>query len=300
MSDTAEHLRLQDVRSNNTPWLKWGPYLSERQWGTVREDYSHDGNAWDYFTHDQSRSRAYRWGEDGIGGISDDHQRLCFAVAMWNGKDPTSRSGSRQTNAEGNMGRTSRILLLPRLDADPLDMKFLYKYPRLPSRTTTWSAQPHPAGNGAGVRADQHGVFATIGTSSLRRVCEASRKTWSEGHGAQPRPTRPGCTCSDALVPQTGRGRGRKRKRQAVAPRGAGRPGSKVVTSPTGMGAANSPAKGRRRCCSPENDTNESRLWGKPNPGPYVKDGINDYFIKGMKDTVNPAQTGTKVAHTTT
>src|SRR5579871_680824 len=85
---TVEQKRLNDAREIGIPWKKWGPYLSERQWGTVREDYSHDGNAWDYFTHDQARSRAYRWGEDGLAGISDDEQRLCFAVALWNGKDP--------------------------------------------------------------------------------------------------------------------------------------------------------------------------------------------------------------------
>ncbi len=80
-----EQQRLEQARNPDTPWKKWGPYLSERQWGTVREDYSETGNAWDYFTHEQSHSRAYHWGEDGLAGISDDQQRLCFAVALWNG-----------------------------------------------------------------------------------------------------------------------------------------------------------------------------------------------------------------------
>ena len=84
----TEKVRLQQARDPNTPWKKWGPYLSERQWGTVREDYSANGDAWNYFPHDQARSRAYRWGEDGLGGISDDHQVLCFALALWNGNDP--------------------------------------------------------------------------------------------------------------------------------------------------------------------------------------------------------------------
>ena len=88
MSDNAEGKRLESARAENTPWRKWGPYLSERQWGTVREDYSDDGNAWDYFSHDQARSRAYRWGEDGLAGFSDEKERLCFALALWNGKDP--------------------------------------------------------------------------------------------------------------------------------------------------------------------------------------------------------------------
>ncbi len=82
---TAEELRLDEAREQGVPWRQWGPYLSERQWGTVREDYSADGNAWDYFSHDQARSRAYHWGEDGLAGVSDERQRLCFALALWNG-----------------------------------------------------------------------------------------------------------------------------------------------------------------------------------------------------------------------
>jgi hypothetical protein len=85
---TTEELRLQEARDRNVPWRKWGPYLSERQWGTVREDYSQSGNAWDYFPHDQARSRAYRWGEDGLAGICDERQLLCVALTLWNGKDP--------------------------------------------------------------------------------------------------------------------------------------------------------------------------------------------------------------------
>jgi hypothetical protein len=102
---TSEHHRLDQARTLETPWKKWGPYLSERQWGTVREDYSEDGNAWNYFTHDQAWSRAYRWGEDGLAGISDDHQILCFALALWNGKDPILKERLfGLTNSEGNHG----------------------------------------------------------------------------------------------------------------------------------------------------------------------------------------------------
>ena len=88
MTDEAEAIRLGEAKANRATWKKWGPYLSERQWGTVREDYSDNGDAWNYFTHDQARSRAYRWGEDGLAGICDDHQLLCFALALWNGRDP--------------------------------------------------------------------------------------------------------------------------------------------------------------------------------------------------------------------
>jgi hypothetical protein len=105
MASTTEHERLQETRESNVPWRKWGPYLSERQWGTVREDYSDNGDAWNYFTHDQARSRAYRWGEDGLAGICDDHQVLCFALALWNGKDPILKERLfGLTNSEGNHG----------------------------------------------------------------------------------------------------------------------------------------------------------------------------------------------------
>ena len=100
-----ERSRLQEARDQGTPWRLWGPYLSERQWGTVREDYSDDGDAWNYFAHDQARSRAYRWGEDGIAGISDDQQLLCFALALWNGRDPILKERLfGLTNSEGNHG----------------------------------------------------------------------------------------------------------------------------------------------------------------------------------------------------
>src|ERR1700730_15697995 len=129
---TIEHGRLDESRQPNQPWRKWGPYLSERQWGTVREDYSEGGNAWDYFSHDQARSRAYRWGEDGLAGISDDHQRLCFALALWNGKDPILKERLfGLTNGESNHGEDVKEYYFY-LDSTPTHsyMKYLYKYPQ--------------------------------------------------------------------------------------------------------------------------------------------------------------------------
>src|SRR3974390_3697605 len=131
--EVTEQKRLNTAREQGVPWKKWGPYLSERQWGTVREDYSHDGNAWDYFSHDQARSRAYRWGEDGIAGLSDDHQRLCLALALWNGKDPILKERLfGLTNGEGNHGEDVKELYYY-LDATPTHsyLKMLYKYPQL-------------------------------------------------------------------------------------------------------------------------------------------------------------------------
>jgi hypothetical protein len=128
----AESARLSACRDSAVPWKKWGPYLSERQWGTVREDYSEDGNAWDYFSHDQARSRAYRWGEDGLAGISDQHGVLCFALALWNGKDPILKERLfGLTNSEGNHGEDVKEYYFY-LDSTPTHsyMKYLYKYPQ--------------------------------------------------------------------------------------------------------------------------------------------------------------------------
>src|SRR3954465_15526010 len=129
--ETNEQRRLNETREKGVRWKKWGPYLSERQWGTVREDYSHDGNAWDYFSHDHARSRAYRWGEDGLAGISDDRQQLCFAIALWNGRDPILKERCfGLTNNEGNHGEDVKEYYFY-LDSTPTHsyMKYLYKYP---------------------------------------------------------------------------------------------------------------------------------------------------------------------------
>src|SRR5215470_10672658 len=128
----AEEKRLQESRDRKVHWKRWGPYLSERQWGTVREDYSAGGTAWDYFPHDHARSRAYRWGEDGIAGISDRHQLICFALALWNGRDPILKERIfGLTGSEGNHGEDVKEYYFY-LDSTPTHsyMKYLYKYPQ--------------------------------------------------------------------------------------------------------------------------------------------------------------------------
>ncbi|MGD8970020.1 MAG: hypothetical protein PVG01_01325, partial [Desulfobacterales bacterium] len=133
MDLTVEHQRLAEYRHRKTNWKKWGPYLSERSWGTVREDYSAEGSAWDYFPHDHARSRAYRWGEDGIGGISDRYQYICFALALWNGKDPILKERIfGLTGPEGNHGEDVKEYYFY-LDSTPTHsyMKMLYKYPQV-------------------------------------------------------------------------------------------------------------------------------------------------------------------------
>ena len=129
---TQEELRLQEDRERKANWKRWGPYLSERQWGTVREDYSPCGTAWDSFSHDQARSRAYRWGEDGLAGISDKHQLICFALALWNGHDPILKERLfGLTGSEGNHGEDVKEYYFY-LDSTPTHsyMKYLYKYPQ--------------------------------------------------------------------------------------------------------------------------------------------------------------------------
>ena len=160
----AEQIRLEEARTKTAPWKKWGPYLSERQWGTVREDYSENGNAWDYFTHDQARSRAYRWGEDGLAGISDDKQRLCFALALWNGKDPILKERLfGLTNSEGNHGEDVKEYYFY-LDSTPTHsyMKYLYKYPQAAfpyDESGRDQSRAQPAG--VRVRADRHRASST-------------------------------------------------------------------------------------------------------------------------------------------
>ncbi len=130
--DRPEHERLEQARLGQVPWKSWGPYLSERQWGTVREDYSSNGDAWNYFSHDQARSRAYRWGEDGIAGICDDRQRLCLALALWNGADPILKERMfGLSNGEGNHGEDVKEYWFY-LDSTPTHsyLKCLYKYPQ--------------------------------------------------------------------------------------------------------------------------------------------------------------------------
>ena len=145
----GERTRLEDAREWDSPWRKWGPYLSERQWGTVREDYSQDGNAWQYFPHDHARSRAYHWGEDGLAGFSDLKQRLCFALALWNGNDPILKERLfGLSNGEGNHGEDVKEYYFY-LDSTPTHsyMKWLTSTRRLRSRTTT-SCRPMPSVRG--------------------------------------------------------------------------------------------------------------------------------------------------------
>ena len=175
---TAEAARLKAAGQKSSNWRLWGPYLSERQWGTVREDYSADGDAWNYFTHDQARSRAYRWGEDGLGGICDEHCRMCLAVALWNGRDPILKERLfGLSNQEGNHGEDVKECYYY-LDATPTHsyLKMLYKYPQARVSLRPTGRRESAAGERSrGVRAHRHGrVRRRPLLRRLRRIRQSS------------------------------------------------------------------------------------------------------------------------------
>ena len=224
----AERRRLEEAHSEATPWRKWGPYLSERQWGTVREDYSEAGNAWNYFSHDQARSRAYRWGEDGLAGISDDQQRLCFALALWNGKDPILKERLfGLTNSEGNHGEDVKEYYFY-LDSTPTHsyMKYLYKYPQ--------AAFPYDdlveTSRGRSRHEFEYELLDTgvFDRGSLLRRVRRIRQGVAGGHPdsdhrPQPRArSRPSCTCCRRCGSAT-RGRGAEQCRRPHLRRRIGR-----------------------------------------------------------------------------
>ncbi len=258
ITDVAEQKRLNEAREAGVPWKKWGPYLSERQWGTVREDYSRDGNAWDYFSHDQSRSRAYRWGEDGLGGISDDKQQLCFALALWNGRDPILKERLfGLTNSEGNHGEDVKEYYFY-VDSTPTHsyMKYLYKYPQAeyPYRRAAGkriAARARSSNTSCSTRASSMTTGTSTSSSSTRKRAPTTSSSRSRRIIAAP--TRRACACC---------------RRSGSATRGPGavtalvRRCGPLVPRPsrrrtTRSARTRSAATARRSCCSPR--TNPTR-----------------------------------------
>ncbi len=296
-----EQLRLQETKDKQVPWRKWGPYLSERQWGTVREDLSTDGNAWNYFTHDQARSRAYRWGEDGLAGFSDDKQQLCFAIALWNGTDPILKERLfGLTNSEGNHGEDVKEYYFY-LDSTPTHsyMKYLYKYPMAAypygnlvetnHNRTRHDLEYELLDTGIFDRNEYFDVFVEYAKESpeeiLIRITVENRgtapatlhllptlwfrNTWSKpAVGAKPSLT------------QTDGGQGWKA----------------VAVQHADLGERYLYCDGDVPLLFTENETNNQRIWGTPNESPFVKDAIHEYVVHGKTDAVNPAGTGTKVS----
>jgi hypothetical protein len=295
--DVTEQKRLNDAREAGIPWKKWGPYLSERQWGTVREDYSADGNAWEYFSHDQSRSRAYHWGEDGLGGISDEKQRLCFALALWNERDPILKERLfGLTNSEGNHGEDVKEYYFY-VDSTPTHsyMKYLYKYPQreYPYRDLVET-------NRRRSRAELE--YELIDT----RIFDDDRyfDVFLEYAKADP---------EEMLIRITVHNRGPERARIHVLPtlwfrntwswggsdprpsvRDAGQ--SSIEASHQELGTYVLHCEGHPELLFTDNDSNTERLWQQPNASPYVKDAFHTYLVGGCRDAVNPGRRGTKAA----
>jgi hypothetical protein len=298
---SSEKERLLEAREKNIPWRKWGPYLSERQWGTVREDYSDNGDAWNYFTHDQARSRAYKWGEDGLGGISDDKQRLCWSLALWNGADPILKERLfGLSNSEGNHGEDVKEYYYY-LDSTPTHsyMKYLYKYPQ--------RAYPYDQlvqTNRQRTREEQEYELIDTGVFDEDRYFDV----FVEYAKAGP---------DDLLIKISAINRGPEAASLHLLPqlwfrntwwleREPGLLGLERVESKKGLSTiqVQDPRLGELYFyCddSPEllftnNETNRQRLFGEDNPSPYVKDAFHAYVVNGVRESVNPAQTGTKSA----
>jgi hypothetical protein len=298
---TPEEKRLEEARNKQAHWRRWGPYLSERQWGTVREDYSHSGAAWDYFTHEQARSRAYRWGEDGIAGISDNHQRLCFAIALWNGEDPILKERLfGLSGTEGNHGEDVKEYYFY-LDSTPTHsyMKCLYKYPH---RAFPYSQLVEENKS----RSRQQPEFELLDTGVFDGNCYFD--VFIEYAKNSP---------DDILIKITVINRGTEEKTLHLLPTlwfrntwswnpSNEKPllkASKVEAEFSLIEAEHSTLGKRWLYCdgSPEllfteNETNEARVFGVSNDSAYVKDGINDYLVGGRKDAINRNNKGTKLA----
>ncbi|HMA36855.1 MAG TPA: glucosidase [Chloroflexia bacterium] len=294
------------LNGDGPAWRHWGPYLSERAWGTVREDYSRDGSAWDYLPHDWARSKAYRWNEDGIGGLSDDKGRMCFALALWNGQDPILKERLfGLTGPQGNHGEDVKEAYYY-LDSTPTHswMRMLYKYPQ--------AAFPYGLLVAENARRGRHddefelrdtGIFAAdryfdvfieyakagpddilIQIRAVNRGPDAApltllptlwfRNSWAWGWDTR-RPTLAGG------LPGTGPAHPGLLQITAQHP----------ILGDYDLYCANADA-----LLFTDNDTNLARLYGVPNPAPYVKDAFHEYVIAGHRAAVNPAQTGTKAA----
>ena len=285
------------AQSNGEPeWRRWGPYLSERQWGTVREDYSPDGEAWDYFSHDHARSRAYRWGEDGIAGISDKYQHLCLSVALWNGRDPILKERLfGLTNREGNHGEDVKELYYY-LDATPTHsyLKMLYKYPQhefpyarlVEENRRRGKEMPEFELIDTGVfDADRYfDVFVEYAKNSVHDILLLIT---AHNRGPEDVPLH--------ILPQSWFRNEWSWEHQTAKPEmSAAEQGCIVIQHPK-LGTYYCYLDGAPSLLFCDNETNVQRLYGSPNKG-YCKDAFHEYVIHGNHHAVNSQQTGTKAA----
>jgi hypothetical protein len=294
---TAEEGRLRESPDHTAPWRIWGPYISERAWGTVREDYSATGEAWDYFPHDHARSRAYRWNEDGLAGICDRHQRLCFALALWNGRDQILKERLFGLNGEeGNHGEDVKEYYFY-LDSTPTHsyMKYLYKYPH-----AGYPYEEVVEENGRRGKSDPEFELIDTGVFSEDRYfdvfVEYAKSDWD-----------------DICIRVTVANRGPQAAEIHLLPTlwfrntwsWAGKPKPTLaLDKSTGTILARESEVGDYRLyfddggtpLFTENETNAERLFGAKNPSPYVKDAFHRYVVNGETVTVNPERKGTKAA----
>jgi Mannosylglycerate hydrolase MGH1-like glycoside hydrolase domain len=297
MAHGVESDRL-DAAREGVPWRRWGPYLSERQWGTVREDYSDNGDAWSYFSHDQARSRAYKWGEDGIAGLCDDHQRLCFAVAVWNGVDPILKERMfGLTNAEGNHGEDVKEYYFY-VDATPtssyLECRYRYPLAEFPyddlvatNRARSRTEMEYELLD-TGVFDDDRYVDVDVEyAKSAPDDVEIRITVTNRGPDAATVHLLPTLWFRDTWWMGEARGvlRGRERSDESVI----------AVTHPD-LGELELRCDGAPPLLFTENETNAERLWGTANRTPYVKDAFHEYVVNGRAAAVNPARMGTKAA----
>src|SRR6516164_5895303 len=293
----AEKWRLEQDRLGQQPWRKWGPYLSERQWGTVREDYSPHGDAWDYFPHDHARSRAYRWGEDGLAGFSDDAQRLCLALALWNGRDPILKERLfGLTNGEGNHGEDVKEVYYY-LDATPTHsyLKMLYKYPQ----------SEFPYGllveeNRRGGRDRPEFELLDTGVFDDDRYFDIFVEYAKAGpddllmqvmvHNRGPE------QAVIHLLPQLWFRNTWSWKRESQKPRLTVAGPNAIEARHSALGEYALYAEGDPALLFCDNETNAARFYGVNGAKGYYKDAFHDYVVRGNHFAVNPEQTGTKAA----
>jgi Glycosyl hydrolase family 63 C-terminal domain len=301
MVQDPESARLEEARDANAPWRKWGPYLSERQWGTVREDYSKDGNAWDYFTHDQARSRAYHWGEDGLAGISDDKQLLCFAVALWNGKDPILKERMfGLTNSEANHGEDVKEYYFY-LDSTPTHsyMKHLYKYPQAEYPYDNLIKTNKGLNRGdmeyelldTGVF-DEDRYFDVFVEYAKQSPEDLLIQISLSNRGPEPATLHVLPTLWFRNIWTWWPGTPKPSLKQISGQKG----GQAIAASHADLGERYLYCEGNIPLLFTENETNNERLFGTPNTSRYVKDGINNYVVNGNPNSVNPEKTGTRSA----
>ncbi|AXF10957.1 glucosidase [Paraburkholderia graminis] len=295
--DVAEQARLNDAREANVPWKKWGPYISERQWGTVREDYSDNGDAWNHFTHDHARSRAYRWGEDGLGGVCDDQQRLCFALALWNGQDAILKERLfGLTNSEGNHGEDVKEYYFY-VDSTPTHsyMKYLYKYPQreYPYRDLVQTNRQRSREEmeyellDTGIFDDDRyfDVFVEYAKAAPEDILV---RITVHNRGPETAPLR----VLPTLWFRNTWSWGEDERKPSVQDAGAG----VIRAAHHDLGEYWLHCEGAPETLFTENESNTQRLWDQSNASRYLKDAFHAYVVSGQRDAVNPERTGTKAA----